>query len=68
MLFMIWLRFTFSLPRSWIDKEHGLEQILWPDRDGDGKGDVGAVGDMVKYRISTYTGDERWALVQAAPV
>ncbi len=25
---------------NWIDKEHGLTQLLTPDRDGDGKGDA----------------------------
>jgi hypothetical protein len=48
-------------PCSWIDKEHGLEKELWPDRDGDGKGDVGTAGGVVKYRITTLTSDIRGA-------
>ena len=45
---------------NWVDKEHGLEHVLWPDRDGDGTADVGWMGDMAKYRVSVYTSDVRW--------
>lgn len=27
--------------RGWIDREHGLSHLLYPDRDGDGVADVG---------------------------
>lgn len=37
-----------------------LPQIIWPDRDGDGIGDVDAsLGGLVKYRVTTYTSDIR---------
>lgn len=47
---------------KWIDKEHGLEHVLWPDRDGDGTADVGVMGDVLKYRVSVFTSDIRWVL------
>ncbi len=43
----------------WFDKEHGLEHVLWPDRDGDGTADVGTLGDLVKYKVAVYTSDIR---------
>eukprot|EP00798_Chlamydomonas_sp_ICE-L_P018432 gene18432-24908_t len=53
---------TLPFPyNNWFDKEHGLEHVIWPDRDGDGIGDVGAMGDMVKYRVYVYTSDIRGA-------
>jgi lipoxygenase homology domain-containing protein 1 len=42
---------------KWIGKQQGLEHVLWPDRDGDGTGDVGAMGDLVKYRVAVHTSD-----------
>lgn len=50
---------------KWIDKKNGLEHVLWPDRDGDGTGDVGAMGDLLKYRVSVYTSDIRCVITQA---
>lgn len=44
---------------NWIDKEHGLSVLLWPDRDGDGKGDVAQMRDLVKYHVTVYTSDMR---------
>ncbi len=44
---------------NWIDKEHGLSQLLTPDRDGDGKGDALVGGPIVEYTITTYTSDIR---------
>ncbi|GFR41097.1 hypothetical protein Agub_g1741 [Astrephomene gubernaculifera] len=46
---------------NWIDKEHGLSQLLTPDRDGDGKGDALAGGPIVEYTITTITSDMRGA-------
>uniref|UniRef100_A0A7S3VHN2 PLAT domain-containing protein n=1 Tax=Dunaliella tertiolecta TaxID=3047 RepID=A0A7S3VHN2_DUNTE len=46
---------------NWFSNENGTEHVLWPDRDGDGTGDVGELGSLVKYRVSTYTADERGA-------
>lgn len=42
------LPFPFN---NWIDKKHGLEHIIWPDRDGDGLGDVGPDGALLKYKV-----------------
>ncbi len=39
---------TFPL-KGWIDREHGLSHLLYPDRDGDGIGDI-SNGDPVKVR------------------
>ena len=44
---------------NWLDKERGLSQELWPDRDGDGKGDAGAAGELVEYKVTVYTSDIR---------
>ncbi|PNH12713.1 Lipoxygenase y domain-containing protein 1 [Tetrabaena socialis] len=46
---------------NWIDKEHGLSQLLTPDRDGDGKGDALVGGPIVEYTITTLTTDIRGA-------
>ncbi len=51
------LPFPFN---NWVDKEHGLEHVIWPDRDGDGLGDIDArLGGMVKYRVNVYTSEIR---------
>ena len=59
---------TLPFPyNNWIDKEHGLEKIIWPDRDGDGVGDVDAsLAGAVKYIVNVYTSDIRWAVVLSA--
>ncbi|KAF5837533.1 hypothetical protein DUNSADRAFT_4226 [Dunaliella salina] len=45
---------------DWFSNDNGTVHVLWPDRDGDGTGDAGELG-LVKYRVSTYTADERGA-------
>jgi hypothetical protein len=44
---------------NWLDKEHGLSQLLTPDRDGDGKGDALAGGPIVEYTVTVHTSDIR---------
>lgn len=38
---------------------HPNTRVHLEHRDGDGKGNVGQLGDLVKYRVATYTADER---------
>ncbi|KAG1672531.1 hypothetical protein FOA52_002840, partial [Chlamydomonas sp. UWO 241] len=52
------LPFPFN---NWVDKQHGLEHIIWPDRDGDGLGDVGPGGALLKYKVNVFTSDIRGA-------
>uniref|UniRef100_A0A383W527 PLAT domain-containing protein n=1 Tax=Tetradesmus obliquus TaxID=3088 RepID=A0A383W527_TETOB len=46
---------------GWLDDKHGCSQLLWPDRDGDGKGDAATHGSgtaaspEVKYAVTVYT-------------
>ena len=43
------LTFPFD---GWIDKEHGLEHMLYPDRDGDGVGDASvAASSQIEYEV-----------------
>jgi hypothetical protein len=42
---------------NWIDKEHGLEVLLTPDRDGDGKGDALVGANITEYTVTVYTSD-----------
>ena len=45
---------------NWLDKEHGLSALLYPDRDGDGKGDSSAsAGALVEYVVTVQTSDIR---------
>jgi hypothetical protein len=44
---------------AWLDQQHGLSQELWPDRDGDGTGDMGRSSELVTYRVVVYTSDMR---------
>ncbi len=44
---------------QWIDKEHGLSQLLTPDRDGDGKGDALVGGPIVEARPGAVEGWDR---------
>jgi hypothetical protein len=37
-----------------------MEHVIWPDRDGDGVGDVGPEGALVKFRVAVYTSDVRY--------
>lgn len=50
---------------KWIDDKHGLEHVLWPDRDGDGIPDPTADADLIKYKVAVYTSDIRWECVIA---
>ena len=51
---------TFPANR-WLDKQHGLEAILTPDRDGDGQGDALEGGVEVEYNVAVHTSDIRFA-------
>lgn len=42
---------------DWINKKAGLERILTPDADGDGKGDEAAAGVLVDYTVKVITSD-----------
>ena len=47
---------------GWVDKKHGLEHMLHPDRDGDGKADAAdGSGGVVEYQVQTFTSDIRGA-------
>ncbi|KAG2450199.1 hypothetical protein HYH02_000301 [Chlamydomonas schloesseri] len=46
---------------KWVDDKHGLEHVLWPDRDGDGIPDPTADADLIKYKVAVYTSDIRGA-------
>lgn len=47
--------------KRWLDKQHGLEAILTPDRDGDGQGDALEGGVEVEYHVAVHTSDIRFA-------
>jgi len=52
---------------GWVDKEHGLEQVLLPDRDGDGDADAPAEDSSEEYQIAVYTADE-WGAATSSSV
>jgi hypothetical protein len=52
---------------GWVDKEHGLEHVLQPDRDGDGEGDEPLEDDSEEYHVTVYTADE-WGAATGASV
>ncbi len=51
---------------SWLGAGHGLERLLLPDVDGDGKGDEVAGAPLVAYTIAVFTTDVRWGLACGA--
>lgn len=44
-----------------MDEEHGLEHMLWPDRDGDGiLHRLTDDAELVDYTVAVYTSDVRY--------
>lgn len=50
---------------GWIDSKHGLEHLLQPDRDGDGRPDQPDAGSTVEYDVQVFTSDIRGAATSA---
>ncbi len=45
---------------EWLDAAQGSASLLlYPDRDGDGKGDVALAPALLEYTVRTYTSDIR---------
>ena len=46
---------------GWLDAVVGESVLLYPDRDGDGRGDAGQAPALAEYRVAVLTADTRWA-------